>query len=401
MPSDGSAPPPVSRDRQRHAPGAPVRGRGATFNPGNRFRRESREACDDGWSPVSSEEKQGDSADLAGTDDAFESSGRQLRTTVAIQQARTIISRNDSPDIPFNQSINPYQGCEHGCIYCYARPTHAYLDLSAGLDFETKLFAKPDAVKLLRAELGRPGYVCDPIAFGTNTDAYQPIEREWKLTRSLLELLAAHEHPFTIVTKSALVERDIDVIAPMAAKNMARVYLSITTLDRDIARTLEPRASAPARRLQAMRMLSDAGIPVGVMVAPVIPQLNDKDLEAILEAAAANGARSAGWIMVRLPREVAPLFRAWLDEHVPLRAPHVMSLVQQLRGGRDYDADFGTRMRGTGTYAALIERRFEIACKRFGLNRDRRATTPDLARTTLDTSRFRPPRANEAQGELF
>ena len=255
---------------------------------------------------------------------------RQVATTVTIQRARTIIARNDSPDIPFTQSINPYQGCEHGCIYCYARPTHAYLDLSPGLEFETKLFAKPDARALLRAELGKPGYRCDPIALGSNTDPYQPIEREWKVTRSILEVLAEHEHPFSIVTKSALVERDIDLIAPMAAKNMARVYFSVTTLDRDLARMLEPRAAAPERRLAAMRALHDAGIPVGVLVAPVIPQLNDRHLEAILEAAAqAGAATAAGWIMLRLPLEIAPLFRAWLDEHFPLRAAHVMSLVQQ------------------------------------------------------------------------
>ena len=312
---------------------------------------------------------------------------------MTIQRSRTIIARNASPDIPFTQSINPYQGCEHGCIYCYARPTHAYLDLSPGLEFETKLFAKPDAAALLRAEIGKPGYVCDPIALGTNTDPYQPIEREWKITRQILEVLAAHEHPFTIVTKSALVERDLDLIAPMAAKNMARVYVSITSLDRDLARTLEPRAAAPPRRLQAIRALADAGVPVGVLVAPVIPQLNDRDLEAILEAAAAHGATSAGWILVRLPLEVASLFRAWLDEHYPLRAAHVMSLIQQLRGGRDNDPNFGSRMRGSGTFAELIARRFDLATKRLGLNDHR--TAP------LDITRFRPPRTNEAQRELF
>ena len=324
---------------------------------------------------------------------------RQIRTTVAIQQARTIIARNDSPDIPFTQSINPYQGCEHGCIYCYARPSHAYLDLSPGLDFETKLLAKPNAAALLRAELAAPGYVCDPIALGTNTDVYQPIEREWKITRSILELLAAHEHPFTIVTKSALVERDLDIIAPMAAKNMAHVFVSITTLDPDLARKLEPRAAAPARRLAAIRKLSDAGVPVGVLAAPMIPQLNERDLEAILEAAAAHGATTAGWIMVRLPREVAPLFRAWLDEHYPLRAAHVMSVIQQLRGGRDNDPEFGTRMRGTGNFADLIARRFEIAARRFGLNRDRRARR-DITHRSI--RRVSPAaRANDAQGELF
>ena len=371
-------PPP---DPLRRAPGtAAERGRGATFNPLNRFRRESREAYDDGWTQPAE-------------DAATEEGPPKLKTTVTIQRARTIISRNASPDIPFTQSINPYQGCEHGCVYCYARPTHAYLDLSPGLEFETKLFAKPEAAALLRAEIGKAGYVCDPIALGTNTDPYQPIEREWKITRQILEVLAAHEHPFTIVTKSALVERDLDLIAPMAAKNMARVYLSITSLDRELARTLEPRAAAPPRRLQAMRALADAGVPVGVLVAPVIPQLNDRDLEAILEAAAAHGATSAGWILLRLPLEVAPLFRAWLDEHYPLRAAHVMSLIQQLRGGRDNDPNFGSRMRGAGTFAELIARRFALATKRLGLNDHR--TAP------LDITRFRPPRANEGQRELF
>ena len=372
---EGESPP--IPDPLRRAPGAAERGRGATFNPGNRFRRDAREAYDDGWA----------------RDPDDDAAPPKLKTVVTIQRARTIIARNDSPDIPFTQSINPYQGCEHGCVYCYARPSHAYLDLSPGLDFETRLFAKPDAPALLRAELAKPGYVCDPIALGSNTDPYQPIEREWKVTRQILEVLAEHEHPFTIVTKSALVERDVDLIAPMAAKNMARVYVSVTTLDRDLARTLEPRAAAPPRRLAAIRTLAAAGIPVGVLGAPVIPALNDRDLEAILEAAAAHGATSAGWILLRLPHEIAPLFRAWLDAHVPLRATHVMSLVRQLRGGRDNDPRFGARMRGTGVYAELIEKRFALACRRLGLGRDRTAA--------LDTSRFRPPRANAAQCELF
>ncbi|HEY5863062.1 MAG TPA: PA0069 family radical SAM protein, partial [Casimicrobiaceae bacterium] len=357
----------------------PAKGRGATFNPGNRFRREAREAFDDGWTAPTPEADGGIQAD----DDALP----PLKTTVAIQNARTIISRNQSPDIPFTQSINPYQGCEHGCVYCYARPSHAYLDLSPGLDFETKLFAKPNAALLLKRELAKPGYVCDPIALGTNTDPYQPIEREWKVTRSILEVLCACEHPFSIVTKSSLVERDLDLIAPMAARNLARVYVSITSLDRELARTLEPRAAAPHRRLQTVKTLSDAGVPVGVMVAPLIPQLNDRDLEAILEAAAANGATAAGWILVRLPREVAPLFRAWLDAHRPQRAAHVMSVVQQMRGGRDYDADFATRMRGSGQFATLIERRFALAAKRLGLNRER---------MPLDRSRFHAPVAEAA-----
>ena len=383
VPPSDEAPHAAMPDPLRRAPGAAAeRGRGATFNPGNRYRRESREAYDDGWTaPPATPE--------AGIDD---DAPAKLRTTVTITRARTIIAHNGSPDLPFNQSINPYQGCEHGCVYCYARPTHAYLDLSPGLEFETKLFAKPDAAALLRAEIGKPGYVCDPIALGTNTDPYQPIEREWKITRQVLEVLAEHEHPFTIVTKSALVERDLDLIAPMAAKSMARVYISITNLDRDLHRTLEPRAAAPQRRLEAIRTLSAAGVPTGVLVAPVIPQLTDKDLEGILEAAVAHGATSAGWIMLRLPLEVAPLFRAWLDAHHPLRAAHVMSVLQQLRGGRDYVAGFGTRMRGTGLFAELVEKRFDLACRRLGLNRER---------TPLDVTRFRPPRANAAQRELF
>jgi DNA repair photolyase len=356
----------------------PPKGRGATFNPANRYRRDAREAVDDGW-----EQRAEDPAD----DDP-----PPLKTTVTIQSARTIIARNESPDIPFTQSINPYQGCEHGCVYCYARPTHAYLDLSPGLDFETKLFVKPNAAELLAIELAKPGYVCDAIALGTNTDPYQPIEREWKITRQIIQLLAACNHPLTIVTKSALVERDIDLLAPMAAKNLTRVYFSVTTLDRELARKLEPRAATPQRRLAAVKALSDAGIPVGVMAAPMIPQLNDKDLEAILEAGAANGARWAGWTMLRLPHEVKDLFRDWLAQHYPLRAAHVMSLVRKVRGGRDNDPEFGSRMRGTGQFADLLARRFELACKRLGLNAERA--------TALDTSQFRPPR-DESQLTLF
>lgn len=339
---------------------APAKGRGATFNPVNRFRDLQRERCDE------------------------DPPAPAVKTTVTITRARGIVMRNESPDIPFTQSINPYQGCEHGCIYCYARPSHAYLDLSPGIDFETRIFAKPDAARLLTAELARPGYRCDPIALGANTDPYQPVEREWRITRSILEVLAEWRHPFTIVTKSALVERDIDLIAPMAREGMARVYVSVTTLDRELARRMEPRATAPPRRLQAIETLAKAGIPVGVMVAPVIPRLNDRDLEAIVEAAAAAGATSAGWTLLRLPREVAPLFRAWLDAHFPERASHVMSLVAQMRGGRDNDPAFGARMRGEGPLAALLARRFELACRRFGLARGRE-------QASLDTTRFRPP----------
>ena len=363
----------------RRAPaGTTLRGRGATFNPANRFSHDARAAADDGWAPPPPEQTGDEVA--------------PLKTSVMIQHARTIIARNESPDIPFTQSINPYQGCEHGCVYCYARPTHAYLDLSPGLDFETKLFVKPNAVELLTAELAKPGYVCDAIALGTNTDPYQPIEREWKITRQIIELLAACNHPLTIVTKSALVERDIDLLAPMAAKNQTRVYFSVTTLDRELARKLEPRAATPQRRLAAVKALADAGIPVGVMAAPMIPQLNDRDLEAILEAAAANGARWAGWTLVRLPHEVKDLFRDWLAQHYPLRAAHVMSLIQQMRGGRDNDPNFGSRMRGTGHIASLLARRFELACRRLGLNEERA--------TALDTSQFQPPR-NTRQLALF
>ena len=356
-----------------------IKGRGATFNPGNRFRRDTREEVDDGWNTPAPDE---------GDEPA------PLRTTVTIQNARTIIARNDSPDLPFDRSINPYQGCEHGCVYCYARPSHAYLDLSPGLDFETRLFAKPDAALLLRGELSRPGYHCEPIALGTNTDPYQPIEREWKITRQILEVLAECEHPIMITTKGVLIERDLDLLAPMAAKNLVCASVSISMLDRDLARKLDPRAPTPQRRLEIIEALAKAGVPVGVNVAPVIPQLTDKDLEAILEAAASRGARSAMWTMLRLPREVKDLFRDWLAKHYPLRAEHVMSLVQQVRGGRDNDPAFGSRMRGEGLFADLIARRFALACKRLGLNEDRTLR--------LDTTRFRPPRGPaSAQLDLF
>lgn len=383
--------------------GTPVKGRGASFNPENRFRREQREPVDDGWAfapypaPAAAE---------PGANEFVGDAPAPLKTEVRIQRARSIISRNESPDIPFNQSINPYQGCEHGCIYCYARPTHAYLDLSPGLDFETKLFVKPDAAERLRAELAQPGYHCEPIALGANTDPYQPIERDWKITRGVLEVLAECEHPLTITTKGVLVERDLDLLAPMAAKGLVRAFVSIATLDRELARRLDPRAPAPQRRLEIVQALSGAGVPVGVNVAPVIPQLTDKDLEAILEAAAAAGATHAGWTMLRLPREVAPLFRAWLDHHASLRASHVMSLVQQIRGGKDNESRFGLRMGGEGELADLIRRRFALACRRLGLN-----VQPNAP---LDTSRFRPPtlgrdekprrlsrRASDRQLDLF
>ena len=370
---------PVMTSAARTQGGVATKGRGATFNPANRFRREQREPIDDGWAAA---------PDGEGCDD----DPPALKTVVRIQPARTIISRNDSPDVPFNQSINPYQGCEHGCIYCYARPSHAYLDLSPGLDFETKLFAKPNAAELLLAELAKPGYRCEPIALGANTDPYQPIEREWKITRSIIEVLARHDHPLTITTKGALIDRDLDLLAPMAKKGLVRVFISIAMLDRELARKLDPRAAAPHRRLQIVKALSAAGVPVGVNVAPVIPQLTDRELESILEAAAEAGATHAAWTMLRLPLEVAPLFRDWLAVHYPLRAEHVMSIVRQIRGGKDNESRFGVRMGGQGEFADLIRKRFAIACKRLKLNTNRDAP--------LDTSRFRSPGAPGAQSQL-
>jgi DNA repair photolyase len=370
----------------------PIKGRGATFNPANRFRREEREAVDDGWESGATpqDEEAGPEDDLP----------PRLKTVVTIQPARTIIAHNDSPDVGFSQSINPYQGCEHGCIYCYARPSHAYLDLSPGLDFESKLFAKPNAVELLRAELSKPGYVCDPIALGSNTDPYQPIEREWRITRQIIELLGACNHPITITTKGVLVERDLDLLAPMAARNLVRVGVSLAVLDRDLARKMDPRAPAPERRLLMIERLAKVGIPVTVMVAPIIPQLNDKSLEAILEAAAQRGASGAAWIMLRLPHELSPLFREWLETHFRLRAQHIMSVLQQIRGGRDNDPRFGERMRGSGAFVDLIEQRFDIAVKRLGLNGER---------APLDVTQFVPPTApsrarkpgSDAQLKLF
>ncbi len=384
-------------------PASPRKGRGATFNPDNRFAERTREPVDDGWAAAADEtarhemhERDGPPRTRIPECGARSHAGEPgpLPTIVRIQQARTIISCNDSPDIPFTQSINPYQGCEHGCIYCYARPSHAYLDLSPGLDFETRLFAKPDAAALLRRELARPGYRCLPIALGANTDPYQPIEREWRITRQVLEVLAECAHPLTITTKGALIERDLDLLAALAARRLVRVFFSIGTLDRELARRLDPRAPAPQRRLELVAALAAANIPVGVIVAPVIPQLTDRDLERILEEAAAAGASHAGWTMLRLPREVAPLFRAWLDAHYPLRAAHVMSLVRDIRGGRDNDPRFGERMRGQGEVAALIRDRFALACRRLGLDSER---TPPL-----DTTQFRPPRfATDPQLDLF
>ena len=315
-----------------------------------------------------------------------------LRTTVTVEHPRTIITRNTSPDVPFDRSINAYRGCEHGCIYCFARPSHAFHDLSPGLDFETKLFAKPDAAELLKAELRKPGYSCAPIAMGTNTDPYQPIEHDWRITRALLEVLAACEHPVVITTKSDRVVRDLDLLAAMAARNQAAVAISITSLDPRVAMTVEPRAPTPARRLAAVRQLTQARVPTYVNMAPVIPAVTDHEVEEIVAAAAEAGALGVSHIPVRLPWEVAPLFRAWLDEHFPDRAGKVMATIQSLRGGRDNDPGFFSRMRGQGVWAELLRTRFRIARTKHGFSDDRR-------RLNLDCSRFRPPAGT--QGELF
>ncbi|MBJ6121208.1 PA0069 family radical SAM protein [Sphingomonas mollis] len=322
--------------------------------------------------------------------EAIDGAPPRLRTTVTIERPKTIISRNTSPDVPFDRSINPYRGCEHGCIYCFARPSHAFHDLSPGLDFESRLFVKPDAAALLRVELAKPGYVVRPMALGTNTDPYQPIEREWGVTRAVLGVLADTNHPLTITTKSDRVVRDIDLLAPMAAKGLATVCMSITSLDPRIAATVEPRAPTPTRRLAAVRRLSEAGIPTYVSIAPVIPAITDHEIEHLVEQAAAAGARHAFFIPVRLPHEVAPLFRAWLDEHFPDRAAKVMATIQSLRKGRDNDPGFFTRMQGSGPWADLLRTRFHIACRRHGLNQ---------TRLTLRNDLFRPPAG--PQGELF
>jgi DNA repair photolyase len=297
---------------------------------------------------------------------------------VQVEKARKIITRNQSPDISFDRSINPYRGCEHGCSYCFARPTHANMGLSPGLDFETRLFVKPDAARLLEKELAAPGYSPRTIAIGTNTDPYQPIEREYKIMREILSVLSEAGHPVGIVTKSALVARDIDILAPMAERGLAKVALSVTTLDRRLARAMEPRAATPPKRLETITKLSQAGIPTTIMTAPIIPALTDSELERLLEAGAAAGAREAGYVLLRLPLEVSPLFREWLKSHYPDRYEHVMSVMRQMRGGKDYDSEWHTRQRGRGPYAWAIGRRFELACKRLGLNTERRSLRTDL-----------------------
>lgn len=356
------------------------KGRGALSNPEGRFESRRIEPVDDGWT-VGAAPDQVPADGETNNADALP----PLPTTVTAEPARSIITRNNSPDIPFEQSINPYRGCEHGCVYCFARPTHSYVNLSPGLDFETRLFYKQNAAALLEKELRRPGYVCKPINIGASTDPYQPIERKLNVTRSILEVLCQFRHPVTLVTKGHLIERDVDLLADLARDELVTVYVSITTLDPALKRGLEPRAPSPAARLNAVRHLSNAAIPVGVLMAPIIPAVNDHEIEHLLEAVVCSGAQWAGHVMLRLPYEVKDLFKEWLQEHLPLRAGHVMSLIRQMRGGHENDPRFGSRMRGDGAYAQLISQRFQVACERLGLNRARR---PALSSAHF---RVRPP----------
>lgn len=386
---------------------AALRGRGAVTNVGHRFQRDDRVQVDDGWC------SSGLPADFVDSvPDNFpevvsneQATARVIpilpdvriapaapKTTVTAEEARKMLSRNDSPDIPFDVAVNPYRGCEHGCVYCYARPTHSYLGLSPGLDFETRLVAKANAVQALRAELARPGYKPSPINIGSATDAYQPIEREWRLTRGLLELMLETRHPLTIVTKNALVARDLDLLAALAEQKLVAVYMSITTLDAGMARTLEPRAAAPWRRLEAVRSLTDVGVPVGVLVAPVIPFINDESMEHILQESKAAGAHYASYTVLRLPWEVKTLFEDWLNAHFPDRAQRVLHRIEDLRNGRRNDPNFGSRMRGTGVWADLLRQRFAIATRKLGLNRHRLA---------LDCDRFLPPAVSAAAASDF
>jgi DNA repair photolyase len=356
----------VAIDRERR------RGRGAQSNVSGRYESEARTAFDDGWQSLD---------DLP-----------PFKTTVAIDAARKVITRNESPDISFDRSINPYRGCEHGCVYCFARPTHAYLGLSPGLDFESNLFVKPDAPTLLEKELAADGYEPKMIAIGTNTDPYQPIERDRRIMRGILEVLERASHPVGIVTKSALVTRDIDILSRMARRNLAKVAISVTSLDSKLARSMEPRASTPMRRLEALRQLSEAGIPTTVMVAPVIPALNDSEIERILDAAAHAGVREANYVLLRLPLEVRDLFREWLMANYPDRYRHVFTLIRDMRNGRDYDSQWGARMKGAGPMAWMIGRRFEIACEKLGLNK---------RRSKLTTDHFAKPKRGGQQLSLF
>ena len=365
-------------DRRVRMPGASaIKGRGAASHVSGRFEKTVSHGEDDGWGSLYAQ----DETDLL----------PPLATQVTEERARSIISRNDSPDIGFSQSVNPYRGCEHGCVYCFARPSHAYLDLSPGLDFETRLFAKTNAAERLRHELAKPGYVPSTITLGINTDAYQPIERRYRVTRECLEVLAECRHPVSFVTKSALITRDIDLLAPMAAQNLVSVHVSVTTLDNGLSAKLEPRAAAPHTRLKTIRTLHEAGIPVGVLVAPVIPMISDRHLEHILEAAHEAGARDAGYVLLRLPHELKEVWREWLQLHFPERAAHVMSLIRQMRGGRDYDSRFGTRMRGEGPFADLIAARFARVYRKLAY-----ARLPPL-----DAGLFIAPRKPSPQPDLF
>ncbi len=348
------------------------RGRGAHSNASGRYESQARIAFDDGWQTLD---------ELP----AF-------KTTVTTDATRKIITRNESPDIGFDRSINPYRGCEHGCVYCFARPSHAYLGLSPGLDFESKLFVKPEAADLLERELASSNYSPKVIAIGTNTDPYQPIERRYKVMRRILEVLDRAGHPVGIVTKSALVLRDLDILARMAERNLAKVALSVTTLDPELARRMEPRAATPMRRLETLRRLAQAGVPTTVMVAPIIPALNDSEIERILDSAAAAGVKEAGYVLLRLPLEVRDLFKEWLIANYPDRANHVFKLVRDMRGGKDYDSEWGKRMKGTGPYAWMIGRRFEVACEKLGLN---------TSRLQLSTEHFKHPKPDDAQMSLF
>jgi DNA repair photolyase len=366
LPSAPAGEPGSVVDRERR------RGRGSLSNATGRYEPLARVAFDDGWQGLE---------DLP-----------PFKTTVTADSTRKIITRNDSPDISFDRSINPYRGCEHGCVYCFARPTHAYLGLSPGLDFESKLFMKPNAPELLERELSAPGYVPKVIAIGTNTDPYQPIERRYKIMRRILEVLDAAGHPVGIVTKSALVLRDLDILARMAKRDLVKVALSVTTLDPQLARTMEPRAATPPRRLETLRQLVKAGVPATVMVAPVIPALNDDEIERILEAVAAAGVRHAGYVLLRLPLEVRDLFREWLMTNFPDRYRHVFKLIRDMRGGKDYDSTFGQRQTGTGPIAWMIGRRFEVACEKLGFN---------AAKHKITTEHFRPPRPGAEQLKLL
>lgn len=351
-----------------------IKGRGSRDNPAGRFEKTVSEAFDDGWY------QDGEPAAAP-------------RTTVSEERARQVISRNSSPDVPFDASVNPYRGCEHGCAYCYARPSHAYLNLSPGLDFETRLFAKTNAAEILRQDLTKPSYVCTPLNLGANTDPYQPIEKRYRLTRQILEVLDACNHPCTIVTKNSLIERDIDLLQAMAARKLVHCFVSVTSLDNKLSSRLEPRASAPHRRIQAIAALTAAGIPTSVLVAPIIPALTDIYIEAIVEQAAAAGAVSAGYTVIRLPWELKGLWEDWLETHYPERKQHVLNVIRNIRGGELNDPDFGTRMRGEGPFADLIRQRIIVACRQAGIKR--------RANLELDTRSFVAPRKASPQGDMF